>query len=136
MTATSSSRHAELLFRRAMLADRRGDSAASESLTHRAFERAEQCGAAQWAAIAQANLAWLHIPRRDFPGAAQHIGTGLSWASRIGSELIRTETEAQLQSVSAMVSMDLGHLGEARATLRAVIARSAGQAAPAIRRAL
>jgi len=116
-------RRAELLFGRALLADRLGDTAASEPLARQSFELAERCGAAQWAAMAQAQLAWLRIPLRDFPGAVRHIERGLSWAGRIDAVDTRALTEAKLLTLSGMVSLDVERLGEARATLQAVLAR-------------
>ena len=41
----------------ALLADRRSDTAASERLSRQAFELAERCGTALWAAMAQGQLA-------------------------------------------------------------------------------
>ena len=118
-------RQAELLFAMALLADRRGDSAASEPLARQALELAERCGAARWAAMAQGQLAWLHYARQDYPGAVRHIEQGLPWAGKIEAEVNRaeTETEAQLLTLSGMVSMQRGRLEEARATLTAVLSR-------------
>lgn len=116
-------RRARLLFERALLADRRGDFSASEPLARQAFELAERCGAAQWAAMAQGQLAWLHIARQDYLGATLHIETGLPWAGRIEGEKLRAETEAQLLTLSGMVEMVLSRLDEARCTLMAVVSR-------------
>jgi class 3 adenylate cyclase/tetratricopeptide (TPR) repeat protein len=116
-------RQARLTFARALLADRRGDAAASEPLAHLAFALAERCGAARWAALAQGQLAWLHLARQDYPGASRHIDLGLPWASRIESETTRAETEAQLLTLSGMVAMMVSRLDEARGTLTAVLAR-------------
>ena len=49
-------RQARMLFSRALLADRRGDAAVSETLARQAFELAERCGAARCAAMAQCHL--------------------------------------------------------------------------------
>jgi len=54
-----------LTFSLALLADRGGDAAASERLAHQAAALAERCGAGRWAAIANGQLAWLHISRQD-----------------------------------------------------------------------
>jgi class 3 adenylate cyclase/tetratricopeptide (TPR) repeat protein len=116
-------RQAELGFSKALLADRRSDAAASEQLANQAFEVAERCGAAQWAAMAQGQLAWLHIARQDYPGAVRHLAIGLPWAGRIVAEHIRAETESQLLTLSGMVSLLTSRLDEARATLRAVLSR-------------
>ena len=97
-------RRAELLFGRSLLADRRGDAAESEPLALQSFELAQRCGSAQWAAMAQAQLACLRIPQRDFPGAIRHIENGLSWASRIDAVDTRAETEAKLGALLPVLS--------------------------------
>ena len=117
------SRQARLYFTMALLADRRGDAARSEQLSRQSFEFAERCAAAQWAAMAQGNWAWLHIARQDYAGAARHLEIGLAWAGRIESEITRMETEGQLLTLSGMVSMHLTRLDEARGTLEAVLSR-------------
>jgi class 3 adenylate cyclase/tetratricopeptide (TPR) repeat protein len=116
-------RQARLTFSMALLADRRGDAAASEPLARQTFELAERCGAAQWAAMAQGQLAWLRMARQDYPGARPHIASGLLWAGRIVSETVRAETEAQLLTLSGMGSMQICRPDEARATLTAVLSR-------------
>ncbi|WP_457418802.1 ATP-binding protein [Roseateles sp. P5_E7] len=116
-------RHARLCFSMALLADRRSDTAASERLSRQAFELAERSGAAQWAAMAQGLLAWLHHARQDHPGAMRHLDIGLPWAGRIEAEHLRAETEGQLLTVSAMVSTALGHVDNARLALTAVLSR-------------
>ncbi len=116
-------RHARLWFSKALLADRRGDAAASEPLARQAFVLAERSGAAQWAAMAQGQLSWLHLARHDYPGAVRHFEAGLPWAGKIEAELTRAETEAQLLTLSAMVSMQRCRLDEASRTLRAVLSR-------------
>ncbi len=123
-------RRAELLFGMALLADRLGDTSASEPLARQSFELAERCGAAQWAAMAQAQLAWLRIPLRDFPGAIRHIEHGLSWAGKIDAVDTRAETEAKLLTLSGIVSLDVGRLGEAHATLQAVLVRGEAFGSP------
>ena len=123
-------REAELWVSQALLADRRGDSASSERLSWRAFARAEQCGAARWAAMARSNIAWLHVVRKDTAGARAHIEAGLEWAGRIEAEHQRADTEAQLLTVSAIVSAELDRLDEARATLHAVLARGEALGVP------
>jgi len=116
-------RQARLTFAMALLADRRGDAAASEPLAHQAFELAERCGAARWAAMAQGQLAWLHIARQDLASASRHVAIGLPWAGKIKADYVRAETEAQLLTLSGMVSMDTCRLEEARDTLMAVLSR-------------
>ena len=116
-------RRAELLFSKALLADRRGDAAASAPLARQAFELAERCGAAQWAALAQGQLAWLNVARQDYAGASRHIEAGLPWAARIEGDKLRAETEAKLLTLSGMVAMLLSRLDEARRTLQAVLSR-------------
>ena len=53
-------RQARLWFAMALLADRRSDTATSERLARQTCELAERCRAAQWAALAHGQLAWLH----------------------------------------------------------------------------
>ncbi len=125
-------RQARLTFRMALLADRRGDAAASEPLSRQAFEIAERCGAARWAAMAQGQLAWLHIARQDLAGASQHLEIGLPWAGKIESDYARAETEAQLLTLSGMVSMDTFRMVEARDTLSAVLARGEALGSPRV----
>lgn len=116
-------RQARLLWSRALLADRRGDSATSERLARQAGALAESCGHARWAAMSQAQLAWLHMVRQDYAGAQHHIENGLSWAVRIEVERTRAETEAQLLTLKGMVSILHSQLADARITLTAVLAR-------------
>jgi tetratricopeptide (TPR) repeat protein len=114
-------RLAELSFSLAMLAERRDDGATSERLSREAYVVAERCGAAQWAAMSQANLAWLHFVRQDYEGARQHVDISLQWPDRIENEARRNETRAQLLTVSAMVSTALCRFTEALETLQAVL---------------
>ncbi|MDP2004422.1 MAG: adenylate/guanylate cyclase domain-containing protein [Rubrivivax sp.] len=116
-------RQARLLYSMAILAERRSDAAACERLARQCFDLAERCGAAHSAAMGQAHLAWLHIARHDYPTAASHIESGLSWAARIESDATRAEIEGTLLTLSGMVSMDTGQLHEAGRTLAAVLAR-------------
>jgi len=116
-------RQARLWFSMALLADRLGDTASSESLSRQTFELAARCGAAQWAAMAQGQLAWLHMARQDYAKASRHIETGLPWAGRIEAQKIRLETESQLLTLAGMVAMQRCRLEEARATLTAVLSR-------------
>ena len=115
-------RQARSLFSMAMLAERRGETAACERLTRQCFDLAERCGAAQWAAMAQAQLGWLHITRQDYPTAVMHIDIGLPWARRMVDPIRGPETEAQLQSLAGLVSMHTGRLHEASRTQAAVLA--------------
>ena len=114
---------ARLLSDKALLADRRSDSAASERLARQAIEVAERCGAAQSAAMAQGQLAWLHIARQDYAGANRHIEAGLPWAGKIEDAVGRANTEAQLLTLSGIVAIFLSRLDEARRTLMAVLSR-------------
>ena len=116
-------RLARLRLTMALLADRRSDSRASEALAAEAYWLAEGCVAPRWAAMAQGQLAWLHLARQDYPGAARHLDIALQWAGRIEAEVIRIETESQLLTLSAMVSMETCRLDEAQVTLKAVLAR-------------
>ena len=114
---------ARLWFSMALLADRRGDAASSERLARQTCELAERCGAAQSAAMAHGQLAWLHIARQDYLGAGRQLAIGLPWAGRIAATRPRAETEAQILTLSGMVAMVSSRLGEARATLTAVLSR-------------
>ena len=114
-------RQADLLFTRAMLAERRDDGEASERLSWQAFALAERCGAAQWAAMSQANLAWLRFVRHDYLDARRHVQISLSWFDRMAAGDLRNETRAQLLTVSAMVSTELCRFAEALDTLQTVL---------------
>jgi class 3 adenylate cyclase/tetratricopeptide (TPR) repeat protein len=123
-------RQARLLFVKALLADRRGDAAASERMARQCFDLAERCGAAEWAAMAQGLLGWLHTVRQDFPTATTHIEIGLRWAGRIVEESRRAEAEAKLQILSGDVSLDSDRLHEAGRTMAAVLAIGEAQGSP------
>ena len=114
---------ARLGFTQALLAERRGDADTAGRLAQQAFTLAQGCGAAQWAAMAQAELAWLCITRQDYLSATAHIDIGLPWAQATEDERFRAETEAQLLTLSGMVLMYTGHLSQARETLLAVLSR-------------
>ena len=116
-------RQARLLFSRALLADRRSDAITSERFARQCFDLAERCAAAQWAAMAQGQLAWLHMNRQDYRAACKHIDIGIHWAGRIASDDTRAETEAQILTLSGMVSMYTDRPAEAGRTLTAVLAR-------------
>ena len=114
---------AELRFLMALLAERRADTAASERLSRQAAELAERCGAAEWAAMARGNLAYLHFARQDYPGASDQLVLALRWAGKIEAEDACAETEAKLLAVSAMVARERCRFDEARATSMAVLSR-------------
>ena len=116
-------RQARLLVSMALRADRGGDAVASERLARQSLALAERCGAAWWAAMSQAQLGWLQITRQHYSTAVGHIEIGLSWAGRIESEITRAETEAQLLTLSGIVSTRTSRLHEAGLTLAAVLAR-------------
>jgi tetratricopeptide (TPR) repeat protein len=115
-------RHARLYSFRALLADRCGDSARSEELARQGFELAERCAAAEWAAMTQGQLAYLHYARQDPAVGGQHIETGLHWAGKIEDDKRRAATEAKLLTVSAMLSIYQVHYGPAREALQSVLA--------------
>jgi class 3 adenylate cyclase/tetratricopeptide (TPR) repeat protein len=117
-------RRARLWFAMALLADRNSDWNASERHALQAFELAERCGAAETAALAQANLAWLHIARETPLGAGPHIELAVLWADRVRDEEIRTATQARVMATSAMVSTELCRFNEARATLLSLLQRA------------
>ncbi len=116
-------RQARLLFSQALLADRRSDTATSERYSLLAAEVGERCNAAATVSGAQGNLAWLHIARQDYAGAVRHLAIGLHWAARIEARHQRADREAQLLTVSGMVSMLICRFDEARTALTAVLAR-------------
>ena len=123
-------REARLLFSQALLADRRGDIAASERHSLQAVAVAERCNAAGVMSGAQGNLAALHFARQDVLGARRHLEIGLQWAGRIEASAPRADREAQLLTVSAMVSMLICRFDEARTALTAVLARGEELAMP------
>lgn len=114
---------AELWFRMALLADRRADTATSERLSNEAAALAERCGAAMWAALARANLAYLHFARQDYAAADAHLVIALRWAATIEAAADRAETEAKLLIVSAMVARECCRFDEARTTFLAMLER-------------
>ena len=116
-------RQVRLLFGMALLAERRGDTVASGHLARQCFDVAERCGAAQWAALSQGHLGWLHIIRQDYPTAFKHIELGLPWAGRIASEVTRSEIEGQLLRTAAQAMLSTGRLQEAGRTSADVLAR-------------
>ena len=67
--------------------------------------------------------AWLHFARKDYPGARRHLAISLPWANKIEPEHRRKEDEAQVLTVSAMVSTELCRFDEAGETLQAVLLR-------------
>ena len=123
-------RLSELWCAMARLAERRGDTATADQLARRSVELAEACAAADTAAMAHAQLAWGHISRYDHVAAGRHLDSGLSWAGRIEDATLRAETEAQLLTLSGMVSMDLSQLDDASRTLEAVLARGVALGKP------
>ncbi len=116
-------RQAELLFSMALLADRRGDAGASEPLARQSFETAERCGAARWAAMAQAQLGWLHLARHEHSAASHHIEMGLQWAGHVQGDRERSAMEAKLLTLAGMVSINLGRFDDARSAFTAMMAR-------------
>ena len=116
-------RHARFLLAQALLADRRGDRAESERHAARAVETAERCGAAEMAAMAHGQMAYLHLARHDCPQARAHIEAGLPWAGKIDDEAARAKTEAILLTVSGQISLMLCRFDEARTALKAGLAR-------------
>jgi len=123
-------RQASLWMSMALLADRRGDSDAAHRFAVQAFDMAERCGAADTAALAQGELAWLARTKGDDEGAAALLEVALDRAGRIESDERRAYIEAQLLALSAMVSEALGRFNEQRETLLAVLSR--GQARPQV----
>jgi class 3 adenylate cyclase/tetratricopeptide (TPR) repeat protein len=124
-------RQARLLFSQALLADRRGDAAASEPLARQTLELAERCAAAEWAAMALGQLAWLHFVRQDLAGARRHVEASLQWAARIDEEH-RTLPTNQLLTLSAMILNAQGHLDEARGVLMTTLAGGEAAGSPRV----
>jgi len=115
----------------ALLADRRSDTATAQGHCRQASAWAESCGAAHTAARARGLMGWLTLSQGDCEGARGHIEIGLTWAARIDAPELRAVAEAQLLTISAMVSNELCHFGQARQALLAVLAR--GEAIPSLR---
>ena len=120
------SRQARLWHLIATLADRRGDRTLSERCSQQSRELAEQCGAAETAALAHGQLAWLSFARHDSEAALQHIEPAMRWAGRVEAHDKRARMEARTLTLSAMVLTRLCRYGEARDILLDVLAR--GQA--------
>ena len=118
------------LWLQALLASRRSDNAASVRLSSQTFEVAERCGAAEFAALSQANLAWLRYDRRELKRAGEHIEISLLWAGRIEDETTRALTEARVLTMWAMIARDRGQRAEARDTLLEVLSRGEALGSP------
>jgi len=114
---------AQLWFSDALLADRRGDAQAAERIAAKALDLAERCGAAHPAAQSRGLLAWLHFARRDYRGAGAHLEVSLQWAARVEPEWVRSAVQAQLLTLSAMVSAALCRFDEARVSLLQVLSQ-------------
>jgi class 3 adenylate cyclase len=125
-------RRASLLLGQALLASRRNDNVESERLSRQTFDMADGSGAANEAAMALANLAWLCIERSDYSGARKHIEIALPYAGKVQDERLRSETEAQVLTVAAMISTETGQLGDARNSLLAVLSRGEVIASPRV----
>jgi class 3 adenylate cyclase/tetratricopeptide (TPR) repeat protein len=115
----------------ALLADRRSDPVTAEMHCRQSCALAERSGAAHTAARARGLLGWLHLSRGDCPGARGHVDAALPWAGRIEDDEVRPVAEAQVLTISAMVSVELCRFDEARAAFTAVLAR--GEAVPSMR---
>ena len=114
-------RFARLKYLQALLAERVSDYAESERLSLEAFELAAQSGAAETAACAQGNRAWLHLARQQHVEAAQLLQLGLHWARQIEHAHTRAETEAKLLMLSGIIAVVLCRFDEARQTLSALL---------------
>ena len=82
--------------------------------------------------MALANLAWLCIERSDYSGARKHIEIALPYAGKVQDERLRSETEAQVLTVAAMISTETGQLGDARNSVLAVLSRGEVIASPRV----
>ena len=123
-------RQARLLFARALLAERRSDSAASRRDAGLAYELAQRCGAAITAAKAQALLAYQLNVQQDYHDAVRHVELGLQWVGRIDDRHDRANTEVQLMTISGMLAYQLGRFDEARSTLQEAVSRGEALGAP------
>ncbi len=123
-------RQARLCYRLALLAERRSDTETSERLSLQAFALAEGCGAADIAASAQGNRAWLRLARQDHQAAMAPLALGLQWARKIDDTDARTLTEARLLMLSAIISVVLCQFDDARRDLQALLVRGEALASP------
>jgi len=123
-------RQAQLWVLQAMLADRKGDTAASVQLLSRAVERATHCGAARWAAMGYGNLAWLRYARQDYLGARDLMEAAMRWAGQVEPEDKRLVLENRLLLVSASVAQGLLRFDEARTAFRSALAHGEALSQP------
>ena len=114
-------RLASLLVCRALLAERRGDSPASEQLSRHAVEIAEQSGAAKAAADAHHLLAWRYGSRGDRANARIEAERSLSWARRIEAGDVRDSTEATSMLMMAKVAAYFDETDKEREILQEVM---------------
>ncbi len=122
---------AMLAWFKALLADRRSDTATAQQHCQQACRLAESSGAAHTAARANGLMAWLRLSQHDTAGAQTHLQTGLHWAGQIADPALREVSEAQLLAISAMVLKELCQFEPARTALLAVLSR--GESLPSIR---
>ena len=91
---------------RALLADRRSDTATAQQHAQRASDLAERSGAAHTAARSHGLLAWLHLLQGDAATAQAQAASGLQWAARIEDTDLRALSESQLLTIQSMVSKE------------------------------
>jgi class 3 adenylate cyclase/tetratricopeptide (TPR) repeat protein len=115
-------RLARLRYSQALLAERTSDFVESERLSREAFELAAASQAAETAACAQGNRAWLHLARQRHAEAVEPLETGLAWARRIEQAETRAEIEAKLLMLSGIIAVILCRFDEARQKLMALLA--------------
>ena len=117
-------RLARLLVCRALLAERRGDSAACEQLAKQAVEIAERSGAARAAADSRLLLAWRCGKRGDHAAARIEADRSLSWARQIEPGVVRDSTEAASMLMTAKVAAYFDETDKEREILHEVLSRA------------
>ena len=105
---------ARMLFCMALLAERRGDSVASERHIRLAIETAERCAEAAAAAGSHTLLGWLLGRRSDPEGALAHFAAALSWARKASDQGIRADLEERALMNSGPILVGLRRFDEAR----------------------
>jgi class 3 adenylate cyclase/tetratricopeptide (TPR) repeat protein len=123
-------RRARLLVSRSLLAERRGDGAASLQHADEAFELAERCGATRTAAKAKVMVAWRYWVRGDYATSHEHLRVGLSWAERLPASAERDEVEGSLLTHAAQTLGSLHRHAEALVAAQASLACSERLADP------
>ena len=117
-------RLARLLVCRALLAERRGDSPASQGLAKQAIEVAKRSAAVKAAADAHLLLAWQYGKRGDHAAARIEAEQSLSWARQIEAGVVRDSTEAASMLMTAKVAAYFDETDQEREILHEVLSRA------------